>query len=601
MTEHLVIGLGAIILAGTLAQWLAWRLHIPSILLLLLFGFLVGPVTGIVETDRLFGDLLFPFVSISVAIILFEGGLSLTKSEFQEIGRITRNLITIGALITWILTTASAYYIMKLEFDIALLLGAILVVTGPTVILPLLRHVRPTGKVGAIAKWEGIMIDPVGAVLAVLVFEEIISGGLDQFSVQSLFGLLKTLLIGIVIGWVAAKIIIFFLKRYWIPDYLHNSAAIMMVVGAYILSNFFQGESGLLSVTIMGIVLANQKEVSIKHIIEFKENLRVLLISSLFIILAARVKLTDLTNISLELILFLGVLIFITRPLGVFASTIGKDLNWREKVFLSWMAPRGIVAAAVSSLFALLLTDAGIESAARLVPITFIVIITTVTLYGLTASPVARLLKLAMPNPQGVLFIGAHSWARRLGNIIKEHGIKVIFIDTNVSNCRAANKMGLKTVSDNVLSENIKDKINLDGIGKLFAMTPNNEVNGLAALHFSEVFGSAELYQLPYDNLSNGKSASVSRHLRGRFLFGQDMTYSVLTKLLNTPDSLKKMTITAEFTGWDSLQTHQIPLFLLTESGNLIPFTDEPPSAPIVGQTLIYIEDKNNERVNTEG
>ncbi|MEJ2544323.1 MAG: cation:proton antiporter, partial [Calditrichaceae bacterium] len=182
MSEQFLIGLGVIILFGMLAQWLAWRLHLPSILLLLILGIVAGPVTGWVNTETLFGNLLFPFVSIAVGIILFEGGLSLQFREFRNVGKIIRNLISIGALITWIIATTAAYYILDFEFKLALLFGAILIVTGPTVVLPLLRQVRPKGNLFSIAKWEGIMIDPVGAVIAVLVFEEIITGGFESFT-----------------------------------------------------------------------------------------------------------------------------------------------------------------------------------------------------------------------------------------------------------------------------------------------------------------------------------------------------------------------------------------------------------------------------------
>ncbi len=393
MSEQFLIGIGIIILFGMIAQWLAWRLHLPSILLLLILGIVAGPVSGLVNTEQLFGDLLFPFVSISVAIILFEGGLSLRFSEFRSVGRIIRNLVSIGALITWVVATAAAYYILNLTFELALLFGAILIVTGPTVILPLLRQVRPTGNIHSIAKWEGIIIDPVGAIVAVLVFEEIISGGFQQFTAVSLTGLLITLLVGFGLGWIGAQLIIFFLKRYWVPDFLHNSAAIMMVITTFIISNLLQHESGLVTVTILGILLTNQKKISIKHIVEFKENLRVILISTLFIILAARLEMAELAFFDWNMVLFLAILVFIARPLSVYVSTIGQNLSFREKLFLSWLAPRGIVAAAVSSIFAIELSAKGFAEAERLIPLTFIVIITTVTLYGLSAVPLARLLK----------------------------------------------------------------------------------------------------------------------------------------------------------------------------------------------------------------
>lgn len=586
MAEQFLIGLGIIIAFGMIAQWLAWRLHLPSILLLLVLGIIAGPVSGLLDTERLFGDLLFPLVSLSVGIILFEGGLSLRFSEFRKIGSVIRNLISIGALVTWAISTAAAYYILHFEFKLALLLGAILIVTGPTVILPLLRHVRPKGNLYSIAKWEGIMIDPVGAIIAVLVFEEIITGGFDRFTAVSLIGLGKTLIIGLGIGWLGAQVLILFLRRFWIPDFLHNSAAMMLVITSFIISNLVQHESGILTVTILGIVLANQKKVSIRHIVEFKENLRVILISSLFIVLAARLKLSDFSYLNLQTFLFLGVLILVTRPLSVFIATIGHKISWQERVFLSWLAPRGIVAAAVSSVFAIKLSATGYPDAARLIPIIFIVIITTVAIYGLSAVPLARWLHLSEPNPQGLLLVGAHSWARQLAKLIKQQGQRVLLIDSDLEHISAAQAEGLDAINDNILAEDIADRIELQGIGRLLALTPNDEVNALAALHFVDIFGRSEVYQLPYKD--NG--IAVSRHLRGRCLFDKTMGFEKIKSLVHGTNGFRLV----EFSTEEDLKNFKIdqvlPLILLDAQKQTLIFTDEQKPKPTLQSQLVYLE-----------
>jgi NhaP-type Na+/H+ or K+/H+ antiporter len=589
LSEQYLIGLGIIILFGMLAQWLAWRLHLPSILLLLILGIVAGPVTGWVNTERLFGNLLFPFVSISVSIILFEGGLSLRFSEFRNVGKIIRNLISFGALITWAIATAAAFFLLGFEFKLAMLFGAILIVTGPTVILPLLRQIRPKGNIYSIAKWEGIMIDPVGAIIAVLVFEEIVTGGFEQFTAVSILGLIKTIFIGFGIGWMASQIIIFFLKRFWIPDFLHNSAAIMMVITTFVVSNLLQPESGLLTVTIMGILLANQKKVSIKHIIEFKENLRVILISTLFIVLAARLNIEDLSHLNLNIFIFLAILIFIARPLSVFISTIGQKINIREKILLAWLAPRGIVAAAVSSIFAIELSANGFGDAERLIPLTFIVIIGTVTLYGLTAVPLARMLKLSEPNPQGVLIVGAHRWARKLGKTLKQFGFRTLLIDSNPNNVEIARGGQLEAVLADILSEDIIDTLDLQGIGKLFAITPNDEVNALAALHFTEIFGRSEVYQLPYKRKELTDDQRISRHLRGRCLFNPDMTFEKMSKIIDTGAGIKIM----EFNNEEDLELFSedkiLPLFILDAQKNILIFTEEESPKPEINSKLVYL------------
>ncbi|HMN24499.1 MAG TPA: cation:proton antiporter, partial [Ignavibacteriaceae bacterium] len=292
MSEHFLLALSSIVILGIGAQWLAWRLKLPSILLLLLFGFIAGPVSGFLNPDELIGDILLLIVSIAVALILFEGGLSLKIKELPKIGGALLSLLTIGVTITGVITAIAAYTIIGLNWQISILLGAILVVTGPTVIGPLLRHIRPKRKVADILKWEGIVIDPIGALFALLVFEAILIGGFEEASITGLIVIGKTVLFGSLVGFSFAWLLIILIKRFWIPDFLQETVTLSLVVGAFVCSNFFQHESGLFATTLMGIAMANQKQVTVKRILEFKENLSVLIISFLFIILSARLDLT---------------------------------------------------------------------------------------------------------------------------------------------------------------------------------------------------------------------------------------------------------------------------------------------------------------------
>ncbi len=413
-------GLALIIFFGILAQWIAWRFRLPSILLLLIAGFLAGPISGLIDPDQYFGNLLFPLVSISVAIILFEGGLSLKISELKSVGKVLLKLITIGIALTWLLAALAAYYILGMNISLSVLLGAILVVTGPTVIMPILRHVKPSYQVNSLLKWEGIINDSVGAVLAILVFEVIISSSLAQASTTLIFGIFKTIILSGTVGFAGGYAVQLLLKYKLIPDFLHNAISLALVVSVFAVSNLIQEESGLLAVTIMGIFLANQKSVTVRHIIEFKENLRVLLLSFLFIILAARLKISDLEMLNANSFIFVGLLMFVIRPVSIYASTIKSKINWKEKLYLSWMAPRGIVAAAVASLFAIKLTIAGVNEAEFLLPIMFLVIIITITIYGLSAMPFAKWLKISSPNPQGCIIIGANTFGMSLARALKK-------------------------------------------------------------------------------------------------------------------------------------------------------------------------------------
>jgi len=605
MNEEKLFELASIVVLGIIAQWFAWRLRFPSILFFLVIGFIAGPVTGFLHPDNLLGDLLLPVVSISVALILFEGGLTLRVGELRDVGRVAIILIIVGAIITWIIASAAAHYILKLDLRLSILIGAILIVTGPTVIGPLLSHVRPLKRVGTILKWEGILIDPVGAILAVLVFEAIIAVNISDAGTVIFLGILKTILIGGIIGFGMAKLLILLMKKFLIPDILQESVAFVMVIGAFVFSNMLQPESGLLTVTLMGLFMDNQKLVSIKHIVEFKENLRVIIISSIFILLAARLQFSDFQNFDLSTFVFLGVLIFIARPLSVFISTIGSKLNWRERTFISWMAPRGIVAAAVSSVFALKLSNGGLGGAEVLVPVTFLVIVATVTIYGLTASPVAKLLRVNQSKPQGILFVGAHNWARLIAKLLMEKKINVIMVDTNRSNISAARLEGLPAYLGSILSEHISDELDLDGIGRLMALTPNDEANSLAALHMADAFERGEMYQLsPLSEKSGNELDFSAKHLRARFLFGEGMNFYHLNSLFQSGWVLKSTKISDEFS-YDKMKQYYndqiIPLFLIDENEKLSVSTIENPIQPNAGDTVIaLVQDKlqNNNSKN---
>ena len=277
MAENIAVQLAAVIILGIGTQWLAWWIKLPSILLLLLCGFIAGPITGYLQPAELLGELLLPVVSVSVAIILFEGGLTLNLVDLTKIRRVLINLVSVGVLATWVVAAGAAYYIVGLELPLAILLGAILTVSGPTVVLPLLRHVQPVGHVNSLLRWEGIVVDPVGATLAVIVFEAITAKQSEASNYLVMAAVLKTLLIGGALGYLGARLVTILLSHHWIPDFLQNPVTLMLVVATFTVSNHFQEESGLLAVTLMGIWLANQKTVSVKHIVEFKENLRVLL------------------------------------------------------------------------------------------------------------------------------------------------------------------------------------------------------------------------------------------------------------------------------------------------------------------------------------
>lgn len=569
-------------------QWLAWRLRAPSILLLLLAGFLAGPVTGLLDPDALLGDLLQPIIGLSVAIIVFEGGLGLRLRELGAHGRAVLRLVTVGVAITAAVGALAASRFLGLPWDLALLLGVILTVSGPTVVLPLLRTVRVSRRLDAVLRWEGILVDPVGAVLAVLLFEAFSHGSGTEGLAEAARAVVPTMLIGVVIGAAAAWTLVGLEARYWIPDHLVAAVALGFVVLAYSATNALVEEAGLVAVTMMGVVMANQQRTNLHHLVDFKENLSQVLLGSLFVLLAARIDLADLADLRLGVVAFVLSLIVVARPLAVLASTAGTDVTWRQRAFMAWMAPRGIVAMAVSAFFGLRLEQAGRPEGALFVPVTFMVIVATVVLYGLTARPVARLLNVAGPRPEGVLFVGANRFARELARILEEERFPVVMADTDREAILAAKTDGRRALLADPLDPHFDDEVDLSGIGRLWAMTPDASHNHLACVRYASSLGRAKVYRVADD--------AAAATPAGRRLFHPKLTYRSLRDRLAAGWTVRRTPMTEKY-GLDHHRERfpdMVPLCVI-QDGRMEVFTDdhEPPVAP--GKVLVSFVPPENE------
>ena len=594
--------LTAILALGILAQLLAWRAGVPSILFLLAFGFAAGEL-WIRPSEVIADSLLFPIVSLSVAVILFEGGLSLKLKELKEAGKPAFRLCTWGVIISWVLTTLFARFVIGCDWSIASLLGALLVVTGPTVIAPLLRVIQPSQRPANILKWEGIVIDPIGATFALLVFEVVNAVTLKGAAVDVVTTIVKTVLVGVILGYVAGWIVTRLLERYAVPDYLHSVFLLVCVAVLFALSDALQHEAGLLTVTIFGIYLANQDRTPVKHIIAFKENLRVLLISTLFIVLSGRVSWDQVSALGWRAVVFTLALILIVRPVSVFLSTFRTRLPTAEKGFLSAIAPRGIVAAAVTSVFSLRLATAAEERGAspefiaqanQLVPVVFTVIVGTVAFYSLTAKPVSMRLGLASRRRTGILFAGATAWVRELAASLQVEGIRVALVDTNQTNVREARLAGLEATRGNIVADSVMEDLEMAGIGRLLAMTPNDESNSLAAYEFSHRLGRQNIFQLsPADKPESLERDKLSHHFRARHPFEGAPSFRHLQELYERGFRVKKTRVGAQFGVEDFRALYgdeAVLLFSVEEGGaNLHVLTDDKPIEWKEGQKLIAL------------
>jgi NhaP-type Na+/H+ or K+/H+ antiporter len=506
-----MVELAGIIVLGIVAQWVAWRLKLPAILPLILIGLLVGPIATLYTTDGskliepiwngtkgLFpGDGLYYFVSLAISVILFEGGLTLKRSEIKNVGPVITKLITLGSLVTFFGAAIAAYYIFGLSWQMCFLFSALIIVTGPTVITPILRNIPLKKDVSTVLKWEGILIDPIGALAAVLVFEFISVGEGQAYTQTALIEFGKILLFGFTFGFTFAHGLAFAIKRNYIPHYLLNVVSLSTVLLVFVESDIFAHESGLLAVVVMGMVLGNMDLPNKKELLYFKESLSILLISILFILLAANINIADLQLIlTWQTLVLFAIIVFIIRPVGVFLSTRGSNLKFNEKLFIGWVGPRGIVAAGIASLFGSKLIVRGEPGAEYITPLVFMIVLGTVLLNATTARLFAKLVGVFLKHSEGILIIGASKASRLIGAYLKNNNRHVVLIDNNATNVNKAKKMGLDAIEANIFSDTLTDNLELSDVGYLMALTGNSDINKYAIDKFTKEFGEHGAFRL---------------------------------------------------------------------------------------------------------
>lgn len=605
MPDTVIATFAAIFLACLVCQWVAWRVKLPAILFLLFAGIVAGPFLGILHPDQLLGDLLFPFVSLSVAVILFEGSLTLKYREIAGLRKVVQSMVSLGMLVTWLVTAVATRVALNFSWEVCFLFGAVTVVTGPTVIVPMLRTVRPNASVSNVLRWEGIIIDPIGASLAVLVYGFIISGsGSDAFG-HTIRTFLQIIAVGALLGASGGYLFGLALRNHWLPEYLHNFASLCLVFTMFAASNLLQHESGLVTVTVMGIWLANMRGVDVNEILNFKESLSVLLISLLFIVLAGRMDLNAFLELGWKAVFIFLAIQFLARPLNVMLSTLGSRLTWPERHLLAWIAPRGIVAAAIAALFGLQLEKAGYEEAHFLVPLTFMVIVGTVLLQSATASFIARWLGVAEPEPRGLLIVGANRVARAIAEALVKHGFRAIVAESNWDNVSKAKMAGLDTYYGNPISDHADRNLDLVGIGRMLALSHHESQNLLAVIHYRMELGADGVFILQSKAEENvSAKLRIAARRRGQTLFGKDVTYNTLSATLSRGGEIRSTRLSENFGFQEYLEKNRdrvIPLFALDPREGLHVFTVEKKVKPGPGWTIVSIAEPDEDVPQKEG
>ncbi|EAP83929.1 Sodium/hydrogen exchanger [Sulfitobacter sp. EE-36] len=562
----------AIALVGAIgvgSQWIAWRLRMPAIVLMLVAGILIGPVLGIFDPARDIGPLMGPMISIAVAIILFEGGLSLNFHTLQDAVGGVRRLVYIGAPLGWLMSALSLHYVAGLSWSSSAVFGGIMIVTGPTVIAPLLRTARLSRRPATLLQWEAILNDPIGALAAVLAFEVVIALNTATTASEAMLELFIGAAVATAAGVAAGIGLSRAFKRGWVPEYMKVPVLFALLLGVFAASDAVLHESGLLAVTIMGIVIANSKLPSYEEMRRFKEHATVLLVSGVFILLAAGLDVEALGNLDWRAAAFVAVVVLVARPVTVFISLIGSGIPFREKLLVALTGPRGVVLVAVAGLFGERLLSLGFEDAALIAPLAFALVAVTVVVNGFTLAPFARLLGLTGADTPGVVIIGGSDWTTQLAEVLKKAKIPVLMTDPNFIRLRKARAAGIDTFSGDILSEAAEQRVELVSYATLIAATDNDAYNTLVTTDLAPEFGRENVFQVMREK-SESSRHQLPRTLGGRPL-GLEATHAELRDLIAQGWRFRSTRLSEEFTleDWRAESPEARLLAQITTSGEI--------------------------------
>ncbi len=610
--DNLVLVVAVIGVLGVGAQWLAWRFNLPAIVLMAIAGILAGPILGILRPpegvgeglapmEALLGEFYRPIIAVAVAVILFEGGLTLNFSEIRGLTKGVRRLVFPGVPFAWGFGAIAAHYIAGLAWPLAILFAGIMIVTGPTVIIPLLRQSKLNQRPATLLKWEGIINDPIGALLAVLVYEVVTfdAGGLHGGPGggqpgEVLWSLLLAALLATGLGAALGRFTAVGFHKGWVPEYLKPPVLLTVVLVCFEAANLLQHEAGLLSVTAMGVTMANSRIASISELRLFKENIAVILVSGVFVILTANLTPETMMQLDWRAAAFIAAMLFVVRPLSIFLSTIGAGLPWRERLLVGWIAPRGIVAVAVSSFFGAALIEAGYEDGARLIPLAFAMVFATVVLHGFSIGPLAKALGLASRARPGVLIVGSTPIAASLAAKLKEMEIPVMVADASWRRLRPARLADVETYYGEILSEVTEHHLDLNRFGTLLAIGSNEAHNALVCTDLAPEMGRAATYQIAARGKDEDDRRALSFTLQGRTFLHSGAPLDELLRRHYAGWTFQKTKLSETY-GPDQFAEALDPdaeIVLVLRKGAVLIASSDAPVTPETGDTVVTFAKK---------
>ncbi|MEM0898798.1 MAG: sodium:proton antiporter [Pseudomonadota bacterium] len=587
--QDIAIKLALIGGSGIFAQWLAWRLRLPAIVLLLAAGFVLGPLTDFINPVRDFGDIYKPMVGLAVAIILFEGGLTLNFKEIAGTSRAVQRVIFFAGPLVWIGGSLAAHYVGGLAWPVAITLGAVFVITGPTVIMPLLKTAKLKSRPASILRWEAIVNDAIGALFAVLAFETYLVFSGDHGAQSLMATVFSAIFFAGLAGYGAGRFLIWAFVHGHVPDYLKAPILLATVLALFAVSNSILEESGLLTVTIMGITLANSRIASLSEMRRFKETATILLVSGLFILLTAALDWATITSLDWRAAAFVFLLLFVIRPAAVFLVTHGTGLSFEERLLVGWIAPRGIVAVAITGLFGTALVEMGVADGEKMIAFTFAVVVGSIVLHGFSLIPLAAALNLRSTEKPGVLIVGGSRWATALADKLKEIGIPTTISDSNWNHINDARLVNLDVHYGEVLSEHAHLQMDFHRYGYLIAATDNDAYNALVCTDFGPELGRMNVYMISGEDLKSDRQ-SLNFTLGGIQLFKPGIEYRELQNRARSGWKMQATRITKEypFEKFQSDRPDDLKMILWKRPDGRIVFASNCRGAsPVAGDTVV--------------